>query len=81
MFKENRNPNRLNNPLNKSINNKSKHQLSTTPDANTSRANYKPKFIKKFVDKGLASTSEANTPQESVHQHGETYMHSPVSMT
>ena len=40
------NPNRY--LLNKSTNNKS-HHPSSTPDANTSRLNYKPKFIKKFA--------------------------------
>ena len=58
--------------MNKSTNNKNNH-LSSTPDANTSRGNYKPRFIKKFAkmnQEELRNGMSVSTPQESVQQCG-----------
>ena len=81
MRKENINPNRY--ALNKSINHKQQHP-STTPDSNTSRLNYKPKFIKKFAkvnEDHSRNQLSVGTPQESIQHGGDTFMHSPTSIT
>lgn len=82
MKKENRNPNRSQNTLNKSINSKYHCHASNTPDTSTSRINYKPKFIKKTINiHQEIMGSSATTPHQSVQQSADTYMHSPTSLT
>lgn len=80
----------MENPSNKSINGKSTQiNTSVTPDV-TSRNNYKPKYIKKFINiqEELIENNEfsANVKRDSSQacqsgQSGQTYLHSPVSLT
>ena len=70
MRKENRNPNRQPTTLNKSITGKQHHHPSITPDANTSRMTYKPKFIKKFINVQREDSQCSDLRQESIEQTG-----------
>ena len=79
MEKENRNPNKTNSHLNKSINAPGHHHPSSTLDPK-----YHPKYIKKHDNMQASHLNSGHsliTLQESVQRNEPTYMHSPTSIT